>query len=61
MHDDAFNLLYIEGGVVHPLQERIWPNEKISLRPVFKSKPHTRLAFAHAQLTQGLQVKIFAF
>ena len=61
MHDDAFNLLYIEGGVVHPLHERIWPNGKISLRPVFMSKPHTRLAFAHAQMTQALQIKYFAF
>ena len=61
MHDDAFNLLYIEGGVVRPLHERIWPNGKISLRPVFKSKPHTRLGFGHAQMTQSLQVKFFAF
>ena len=41
-----------------------WRSEQRFLRPIFKSKPHTPLAFVHAQMTKlnldhTLQVKCF--
>ena len=58
MYDDTFNFLtlYGWGAYILPINKFFfvflkWPSEQSFLRHIFKSKPHTRLAFAHAQIT----------
>ena len=57
MYDDTFNPLGMHGGGVHPPHERTFfcnfetvPVNKVFLN-IFKSKPHTPLASAHAPMT----------
>ena len=55
MYDDIFNPVWVGG--VHPPHEQNsfvflkWSSEQSFLRHIFKSKLHSRLAFAHPQIT----------